>query len=185
MSGSGKTKLAEHIQEYAPKRFKKAVQNTTRSPRPEETEGKEYYFLTPEKYESSSKNDEMLGQVHREFHPYKYGTNYSELDESKTNIIVLSIEGFIDAFYKLNAKDKLSVIFISNVQPEAKRENRDNTSEEKYISIVLNCFNHAQYNLPRNKFHKFNFIEINHEKLKDFRDDKKELLLFLKNKNVY
>jgi guanylate kinase len=185
MSGSGKTRLAEHIEEYAPKKFKKAVQNTTRQARQNEEVGKEYYFLTPEQYEHSSKNGDMIGQVHREFFPYKYGTNYSEMDPDKINIIVLSIEGFIDAFFKLNPKDKMSVIFINNVQPEVTRENRDNNSEEKYNNIVLNCFDHAQYNLPRDRFHRFNFIEISHEKLKEIRDDKKKLLSFLKNKDVY
>jgi guanylate kinase len=184
MSGSGKTRLAEHIQEYSPKKFKKAVQNTTRQPRPNEEPGNEYYFLNNEEYDSSSYNGEMLGQVREEFFPSRYGTNYSELDSKKTNIVVLSIEGFIDAFFKLNPRDKVSVIFIRDVQPEVQRENRDNTSEEKYNSIVLHTFQRAQYDLPSSKMHRFNLVEIKHERLKEIRDSKKEVLSFLRNNNI-
>jgi len=184
MSGSGKTKLAEHIQEYSPKKFKKAVQNTTRQPRPTEEPGHEYYFLNNEEYDSSSHSGEMLGQVREEFFPARYGTNYSELDSKKTNIVVLSIEGFIDAFFKLNPKDRVSVIFIKDVQPEVQRENRDNRSEEKYNSIVLHTFQRAQYDLPSSKMHRFNLVEIKHERLKEIRDSKKEVLTFLRNNNI-
>jgi guanylate kinase len=184
MSGSGKTRLAEHIEEYSPKKFKKAVQNTTREPRPLEEPGTEYYFLNNEEYDAASQNGEMLGQVREEFSPSRYGTNYSEFDFNKTNIVVLSIEGFIDAFFKLNSRDKVDVIFIKDVEPEVKRENRDNNSEEKYISLVLHSFERAQYNMPKNKMHRFNLVEIKHERLKEIRDDKKLLMSFLKNKGI-
>jgi guanylate kinase len=184
MSGSGKTKLAEHIEEYASKKFKKAVQNTTREARPIEKPGKEYYFLNNEEYDTASESGEMIGQVREEFSPSRYGTNYTEFDQNKTNILVLSIEGFIDAFFKLNPRDKVNVIFIKDVEPEVKRENRNNDAEEKYISLVLHSFERAQYNLSKSKMHRFNLVEIKHEKLKEIRDNKKELLAFLRNKNI-
>jgi guanylate kinase len=184
MSGSGKTRLAENIEKYSSKKFKKSIQNTTREPRPLEEPGKEYYFLNNEEYDNASESGEMIGQVREEFSPSRYGTNYTEFDPNKTNIVVLSIEGFIDAFFKLNPKDKVNVIFIKDVEPEIKRDNRNNEAEEKYISLVLHSFERAQYNLPKSKMHRFNLIKIKHERLKEIRDNKKEMLAFLRNNNV-
>jgi guanylate kinase len=183
MSGSGKTKLAEHIEEYNSKKFKKAVQNTTREPRETEENGREYYFLNNEEYDLASRSGEMIGQVREEFSPSRYGTNYSEFNPEKINVVVLSIEGFIDAFFKLNSKDKVSVIFIKDVEPEVNRENRDKEAEEKYISLVLHSFDRAQYHSK--KINSFNLIEIRHDKLKEIRDDKKALMSFLRSKDVY
>ena len=184
MSGSGKTTLAENIQNFYPKKFKKAIQTTTREPRPTEQNGREYYFISDEVYDNLDKNEQLFGRVQKESLPARYGTNYDQLDSRKTNIIVLSIEGFIDAFFKIKKRDKLTVLFISDVQPEVARENRNTSAEETYIKSVLHPFKRAEKRKGFRGIHKFNLLEIPHEELKEFRNNKKELAKFLKKNKI-
>jgi guanylate kinase len=176
MSGSGKTTLAKHLEEWYPLYFKKIVQCTTRPKREGELEGIDYYFLNEAQYNKMDKMNFLIGQVREEFSPYKYGTPYSDLKEEIVNVIVLSIEGFLDAYYKLKDRDQASVIFIRDVQPEAIRENRDHFSEEKYNSIVLHTLGRLKGDL--------NLVEISHSDLKEIRDDKEQVFSYMKDRKI-
>jgi guanylate kinase len=182
-SGCGKTSLAKKLQEYRPETYKWLTQTTTRPPRDNEEEGREYYFLSDEQYDEYDKNNKLIAQVKEEFAPFRYGTPVDDLVQDKTNIIVASIEGFLDGIDKIYSLlkrqeeilDVVSVLFIKDVKPEVEREERNYTGEEKYNRIVLNKI--------RNIFEPFRIVEIDHNDLKKIRNNKELLLEFMeKNK---
>jgi len=162
-SGSGKTTLAKFIEAIKPKRYKRIVQITTRSPRENETNGEEYFFFSQEEYNKLSAAEGMIAQVKEEFLPGMYGTPISDLDSSRINIIVASIEGFLDALNKLKSEDIFHVLFIKDVIPEIKRLTRSYLDEEKYNKIILHKLNEGSK--------KFNMVEISHNYLKQIRDN--------------
>jgi guanylate kinase len=175
-SGSGKTSLAKKLQEWKPERYKRIVQNTTRKPRSNETEGKEYHFLTQEQYDELSNQRGMIAQVREEFAPGMYGTPTADLHPEKVNVVVASIEAILDSFNKVNEHDSINILFIKNVKPEVLRDNRNYSFEEKYSSIVLHRLKEGKQ--------KFNLVEIDHKELKRIRDNNILLPRFLALKKV-
>jgi guanylate kinase len=175
MSGSGKTRLAQKIESSLPIHLKKITQCTTRKPRPDEVEGKDYYFLSDEEYDKYDQMGWLIGQVREELLPARYGTPLRDMSLDKNNVLVLSIEGFLDAITKVRVEDSFSVIFIKNVKPEIAREGRDQQSEEKYISTVL----HWAF-----RQNNFRLIEIDHDELKKFRDNKEKVIKFVLENNL-
>ncbi len=69
-SGAGKTTLCTSLRQKPD--FVYAVSCTTRAPRPGETEGEDYYFLSEEEFDRRAKAGEFL--EHAEVHGRKYGT---------------------------------------------------------------------------------------------------------------
>lgn len=94
-SGSGKTTVVKHLLSVFPD-LGFSVSATTRKPRAGEVDGREYYFLSPEAFESKINNGEFL--EHEEV--YKglyYGTLYSEVERlwemGKTVVFDVDVEG--------------------------------------------------------------------------------------------
>lgn len=79
-SGSGKSTLVGHLMQRVPKlRF--SVSYTTRAPRGQERDGREYYFISREQFEARVGRGEFL-EYADVFGNY-YGTHQSELDRAK------------------------------------------------------------------------------------------------------
>ena len=78
-SGSGKSTLVSHLMRIVPSlRF--SVSYTTRPPRGEEKDGREYYFISREQFEARVQRDEFLEWA--EVFGNLYGTHRSELDRA-------------------------------------------------------------------------------------------------------
>lgn len=176
-SGSGKTTLAKKLEHYKSDKYKWLTQTTTRKPRYNEVEGREYFFLTEEEYTKMDNMGALIARVKKEFPPYKYGTPIQDLDDVKTNIIVVSIEGFLDALELVEEHDELNVLFIKDVEPEVERETRNFAFEEKYNKIVLE----KVINIFQGHF---KIVEIAHSRLKHIRNNKSLLLEFMKENNL-
>jgi guanylate kinase len=84
----GKGTLIRALMERFPQ-LELSVSATTRRPRPGETNGKDYHFLTRDEFEKRLQNGEFL--EHAEYAGNKYGTLRSELDRAG-NGLVLEIE---------------------------------------------------------------------------------------------
>ncbi|TAE77970.1 MAG: guanylate kinase [Verrucomicrobia bacterium] len=76
-SGSGKSTLCRRLTAEGEARF--SVSCTTRAPRPGETHGREYYFLTPDEFAAKVGAGEFL--EHAEVHGNRYGTLRAEVIE--------------------------------------------------------------------------------------------------------
>ena len=57
-SGAGKTTLVKKLSEID--NFEISISHTTRTPRSNEVDGKDYYFVNNEKFEEMIKNNEFL-----------------------------------------------------------------------------------------------------------------------------
>ena len=75
-SGVGKSTLVGKVREVLPD-LQFSISCTTRSPRPGEEHGREYYFLSPEEFESKVQNDEFL--EYAGIFARRYGTLKSEV----------------------------------------------------------------------------------------------------------
>lgn len=79
-SGVGKTTTWElYLQMYPQTSLKKVITTTTRSPRPHEVDGKDYYFVTPEEFEKKIKAWAMI--EYAQFAGNRYGSDYEQLDQ--------------------------------------------------------------------------------------------------------
>lgn len=78
-SGAGKTTLARELLEVD-SQLKLSVSVTTRSPRPSEKEGIDYYFTTPEKFEKSLEDGFFL--EHALVFGHWYGTPRKAVEEA-------------------------------------------------------------------------------------------------------
>jgi guanylate kinase len=76
-SGAGKTSLAKRLMEVRPDTGY-SVSCTTRSPRAGEEEGRDYYFMSPEAFESAVKKGAFA--EHASVHGNMYGTLRSEIE---------------------------------------------------------------------------------------------------------
>jgi guanylate kinase len=89
-SGAGKSTVCKLVRRML--EINLAVSATTRSPRPGEVDGREYYFLKKEDFQKKIENKEFLeyANVHGNF----YGTLKSEVEErlKQGNNIILEID---------------------------------------------------------------------------------------------
>lgn len=109
-SGSGKTTVVHHLLKVNPN-LAFSVSATTRKKRPNEVDGKDYYFLTPEEFERKLANNEFL--EHEQVYPgLYYGTLKSEVDriwsEGKSVIFDVDVVGGLN-IKKTYGKQALAV----------------------------------------------------------------------------
>jgi guanylate kinase len=88
-SGAGKTTLVKRfLAEHPEWRF--SVSTTTRPPRPDEMDGVDYHFVSPEEFERRFKAGRFLETAM--VHANRYGTELSELDRFGEAGLVLDVD---------------------------------------------------------------------------------------------
>ena len=138
-SGSGKTSLAKMLQENNPDRFK-FIKGTTTRPRREDETDDDYEFISEEQYDADLENKLFIGQSIHVMSPNKYGYRKTLLDDEKTNILIVSIEGFLNAVHERTLHDTMSLCYINSDKPFVDRENRDFSAEDRFNKGVLAAF---------------------------------------------
>ena len=121
-SGSGKSTLVQYLLDTR-QDIELSISATTRAPRGQEQDGREYYFITPERFEQLIKEDAFVEwqQVYKGTY---YGTLRSEIEriENAGHHVVFDI----DVKGRINVKrmfgDRALAIFISPPSIEALRE---------------------------------------------------------------
>ncbi|KZT09886.1 guanylate kinase [Laetiporus sulphureus 93-53] len=78
-SGVGKSTLLQRLFAEFPDKFGYSVSHTTRAPRPGETDGKQYHFVTRDKFKQLL--DESAFIEHAEFSGNYYGTSFMTVRE--------------------------------------------------------------------------------------------------------
>ncbi len=110
-SGAGKTTLVKLLSKY--KNFHISTSHTTRKPRPNEVENKDYYFVNHEKFEGLIKNEEFL-EYARVFN-HLYGTTRTpvieKLEKSENVIFDIDWQG-ADQIKNKKLNYKLITFFI-------------------------------------------------------------------------
>ncbi len=95
-SGAGKTSIVNCLLERMPEQLAFSISCTTRSPRPGETNGVEYYFTSVEEFERKIAAGELVEWEMVYFGKY-YGTPVSELERiwglGKTPLLDIDVKG--------------------------------------------------------------------------------------------
>ena len=109
-SGTGKTALADALLGRV-ERLERTVSATTRAPRPDEQDGREYYFLDAEEFDRRRQTGAFLEWA--EVHGHQYGTLRAEIDriysEGHDAVLVIDVQG---AAAVRKALDTVVTIFV-------------------------------------------------------------------------
>ena len=131
---------------------------TTREPRGNEQNGKEYFFVSTEEFEERIKNDQFLEYAIVHSGKY-YGTPkdkiYDKLNSGKDVILEIDIQGALEVQQKIS-----DALFIFIMPPSMKilkerLTNRGTESEDK----VLERFKTAYKEI--NEYTKYNYVVVN------------------------
>jgi len=126
-AGSGKTTLCERLVATQPG-IARVITATTRSPRPGETDGKDYHFLTPEQFDAKVAADDFFewAWVHQK---HRYGTLRAAvlgpLAAGRSLVINVDVQG-VDNFRRAAAASPalaaaLVTVFITLPADELRR----------------------------------------------------------------
>ena len=140
-SGVGKTTLTKKIQQKY-QNFKLSVSHTTRSPRSNEVEGVDYYFVTKEKFKTLINNNEFY-EYAKIFENY-YGTLKKYVDKNIINYdLVFDIDWQGTKQLSKFKNLKLIKIFLitKNKEELKKRLVKRNQNSKKEIEERFESFN--------------------------------------------
>jgi guanylate kinase len=95
-SGVGKTTVAEMLLADPPIPMRRAITSTTRKPRKDEVDDRDYHFWTHARFQAAIQNDEMLEYAIVHGQDY-YGTPRSEVDRYRPRgisvLLVIDVQG--------------------------------------------------------------------------------------------
>lgn len=142
-SGVGKSTVVKQLLKINPK-LKLSVSATTRPPRPGETSGKDYFFISQEKFSEMVKKNEFVEWA--QVHGYYYGTQKKIVESafSKNQIVVCEVDVQGAASIKevvSQGKLKSSAVFVFLIPPSvdilAFRLKKRKTETEKDLNYRL------------------------------------------------
>ncbi|AFN64972.1 guanylate kinase [Mycoplasma wenyonii str. Massachusetts] len=137
-SGVGKKTLLSELVKIQKFNLAINVSHTTRAPRDGEEDGKDYYFITKEKFEELIKNDDFL--EHAYFFGQYYGTHSQTLEnlinEGKNVILEIETDGFNQLKSKLNGFVSIFIYPPSMDNLKTRLEGRE-TEEDQEIRTRL------------------------------------------------
>ncbi|MDR1876793.1 MAG: guanylate kinase [Flavobacteriaceae bacterium] len=132
-SGAGKTTIVQHLLSVIPE-ISFSISCTTRPMRGNETDGKDYYFLTEEEFKIKIRNREFI-EYEEVYEGRFYGTLHSEIErvwsQGKHVIFDIDVKGGLNL--KNQFQDKSLAIFIappSLKDLEERLKNRNTEDEE-------------------------------------------------------
>ena len=134
-SGAGKTTLCRELRRRFPD-ISESISYTTRSPRPGETNGKDYFFVSPEQFHAMADNNEFAEWA--EVHGNYYGTAMKTLKDARNNGVDLLLD--IDCQGALKLKERLDGgVYVFILPPSIKelRHRLEKRSSDKQDVIDL------------------------------------------------
>lgn len=151
-SGGGKSTVTNKILKSS-RRFAKSISATTRAPRVNEIDGRDYYFLSLEEFKSKIANNEFL-EWEEVYQGVFYGTLISEIDnlanKGKIPILTIDIHGALDIKAKLQGRVFSIFLDIPNLDILRDRLKYRATETEEELQKRLA---RAEYELSfKNKF---------------------------------
>ena len=160
-SGVGKDTFMQKIILKYPNIFLKCVSCTTRSPRENEKEGVNYFFITKNKFEELDKNGEIIGKFEK--YGNLYGTSKFNLDKisSKEKIVYFdyNIETAIKTFKQKKVEFNYIALLPPNIQELEKRLRERKTDNDESINKRIDYAKKEIQLINTSKF--LNFVIIN------------------------
>lgn len=129
-SGSGKGTIMKKLMAEYGDAYALSISATTRSPRPGEEHGREYFFVTKEEFESMIERDELIEYAQYVNNYYGTPRNYvfEQLEKGKDVILEIEIQG------ALKVKEKYPDTLLMFVSPpngaELKKRLTDRGTED-------------------------------------------------------
>lgn len=160
-SGSGKTTIVRELLKEEKFNLEFSVSGTSRKKRPKETDGKDYYFLSTEKFKEKIKNNDFA-EWEEVYENQFYGTLKSEIEriQKKGNNVIFDIDVSGGISIKKIYKDECLTIFIqppSIKELEKRLRNRRTETDEslkKRLAKASKEMTYAKY---------FDIVVINDE----------------------
>ena len=174
-SGAGKTTLVKKISKN--KNFSISISHTTRLPRPNEKDGKDYYFVSKNHFKKLIKKGEFL--EHAKVFDNYYGSSkklvIQKLKRGKNIIFDIDWQGTRQIRNK-KLKYKLLTIFVL---PPSKKEllKRLLKREKKNFRTVKKRM--KEFNKDLSKWNEYDYVVIND----NLNDCYKKIMNFIKKKN--
>jgi len=167
-SGSGKTTLCRRASDEGLATY--AISCTTRTPRPGEKHGIDYFFLSKDEFQEKIKNSELLeyAEVHGNF----YGTLKSEVFnhiESGTDVVMdIDVQGAVNIRSCVDAVIQKALVELF-VMPESEAElhsrltGRRTDSDEIIATRMKNALEEMQ------QWHKYTYCILSSDRETDYQ----------------
>lgn len=135
-SGAGKTTLVRHILATFPDQFEFSVSACTRPPRPNEVEGKDYYFITPDEFRARIAQKQFV-EYEQVYENQYYGTLKSEVERITNNgkrvIFDIDVKGALTI--KRQYPQTAQCVFVQPPSVEILLERLRNRATETHDSL--------------------------------------------------
>ncbi len=154
-SGVGKGTLCKRLMELRPLRF--SVSMTTRSPRPGEEEGVNYYFVSREFFQKTLDENGFL--EHAEVFQNRYGTPKAEvlqyLESGQDMLLDIDVQGALQV--KRNYPEAILVFILPpSLSALSARLAERGTETKEMLEHRLNCARHEISFLPEYRYRVIN-----------------------------
>ncbi|WP_340640951.1 guanylate kinase [Mesomycoplasma hyorhinis] len=162
-SGVGKGSIEEILFQNPNLKIKLSVSATTRDKRPNEVDGKNYYFISKEDFKNKIKNNEFL-EWNKHFNNY-YGTLKSKVDniikEGYSPILEIETVGALNImkmYEQANKSDQLVTIFIAPPTFDDLKKRIISRKTDSHEQIQLRIDKSLE---ELSQQHKFQYIVVN------------------------
>lgn len=165
-SGAGKSTLSRRLMEWDPT-LKFSVSATTRSPRPGEQDGREYYFKTRETFEEMVKSGQMLehAEVFGNFYGSPRGPVEQAMAEGRDTLFDIDWQG--GQQIKQAMRDDVVSIFI--LPPSiAELENRLRSRAQDSEEVIAGRMAKSQAEISH--WAEYDYVIVNNDLDKAFND---------------
>ena len=158
-SGAGKDTVCNRLVEEQ-RNVWISVSMTSREPRKNEVNGKDYFFITKEEFEEKIKNEEFLEYAVVHSNQY-YGTPKTKIEEKLSNgidvILEIEVQGAIKV--KEAVPEAICIFIMPPTMKELKKRLVGRKTETK--EMVLNRFKRAYQEI--NELAQYNYVVTNDE----------------------
>ncbi len=156
-SGAGKSTLSRRLLQSDPQ-VAMSVSVTTRAKRPNEVEGKDYYFVTPERFEAMVKEGAFL--EHATVFKHRYGTPKEAVEKILTEgcDVLFDIDWQGAQQLAQKAKDDLVRVFIL---PPSRAELERRLSERAQDSAAVVAVRMAEADNEISRWSEYDYVIIN------------------------
>lgn len=112
-TGSGETTITNEIIARFPKRASRLVTATTRPPRDEEVNGRDYYFLSKDEFKQATLDGRIPEYTYTENRDTYYGSYMPDLEEKlvKGQVVLINVD-IVGAKYYKNRFDSVNIFVV-------------------------------------------------------------------------
>jgi guanylate kinase len=155
-SGSGKSTLVKELREKVPN-LEFSISYTTRKPRGEEQNGREYYFVTREQFEGMIRNDEFL--EHANVFGNYYGTARRFLRKAEEHGKDLLLDIDVQGAEQIRAKipEAVSIFILPPNRSELEQRLRNRSQDAE--SVIQRRLDAATREIEN--YRKYDYILVN------------------------